>query len=319
MKFNFHNVRYLFLFLGIVLYSCEIESAKPKKNKILVIASDYLKPSDSLLFQNFSNAKGIKVRIIHATPSKTIGKFRNEKFNTGIDLFMMKSMTSVLSFHKKEILHPLKKDIHFGEKDADYSSEKYDYVGFGYDPFIVASPKSNPNIIRMYNDLTRHKFSTDLTNDELIPMFAPILEKMKRVDANKWVQKFFNSSKKDSIFSDSIIRTLPVLTNYSAFYNPTNKSQFKEKVCVFPNTKSTGTFYNLRTFAIAMQAENFDEATVFIHYFSEKNANRILNEKLNTIGINSKNDEFRKYYFNSEEMMSYYLTVERLINKITQD
>lgn len=318
MKTILKNIRYLLLFLGILLYSCEIESAKPQKQKRLVIASDYLKPSDSLLFQNFTKIKGIKVKIIHMSPSKMIGEFRKDKYNTGIDLFMLKSMTNVLNFHKKEILHSLKKDIHFAEKDADYSSEKYNYVGFGYDPFIVALPKSNPKIIRMYNDLTRFKFSTDLSNDELIPMLAPILEKMKRVDANKWVQKFFAASERDSTYNDSIIRNLPILTNYSAFYN-SKSNQFTDKVCVFPNTKSTGTFYNLRTFTIAVQAENFTEATTFIKYYSEQNANEILNEKLNTIGIGTNKKGFRKYYYNSEEMMSYYLTVDRLLNKINKD
>lgn len=303
----------------MVLYSCEIESAKPSKRKYLVIASDYLTPSDTVIFQNFSKQKNIKVKILNMSPGKIIGEFRNKNYNTGIDLIMLKSMTDVLDFHKKDILHPLKKGVHFNENQSAYSSEKYNYIGFGYDPFIVALPKSGSRSIRMYNDLTRHKFSTDLSNKEMIPMLAPILEKMKKADANKWVKKFVMSSKRDTIYSDSIIQSLPILTFYSSFKSQNNKEQFKDRVCIFPNTKSTGTFYNLRTFAIAIQAENFEHALTLIDYFSESNANNYINKKLSTVSITSNEVGFRKYYYKTENMVSYYLTAERLLDKLSDN
>lgn len=319
MKFYFQNIQFILALLVVILFSCEIESVKPSKRRELVIASDYLTPSDTIIFQNFSKQKNIKVKILNLSPSKIIGEFRNKNFSTGIDIIMLKSMTDVLDFSKKEVLHPLKKGVHFSEIQSDYSSEKYNYVGFGYDPFIVAIQQNGPRTIRMYNDLTRHKFSTDLSNKEMIPMLAPILEKMKKAEANRWVKKFVLSSKRDTIYSDSIIQSLPILTNFSTFKNQNNKNQFKDRDCIFPNTKSTGTFYNLRTFTIAIQAENFEEALTFVHYFSESNANSFINRELNTIGIKSNEVGFRKYYYRTEEMMSYYLTAERLLNKLSDN
>lgn len=319
MKFYLLNIQYIIVLLALVLNSCEIESVKPSRIKHLVIASDYLTPSDTVIFRNFSKQKNIEVKILNMSPDKIIGEFKNKNFNTGIDVIMLKSMTDVLDFNKKDILHPLKKNIHFNENQLGYSSEEYNYIGFGYDPFIIASQQKSPRTIRMYNDLTRHKFSTDLSNKELIPMLAPILEKMKKPDANKWVKKFFMSSKRDSIYSDSIIKTLPILTYYSTFKDQNNQEQFKDRVCVFPNTKSTGTFYNLRTFAIAIQAENFEQALTFTDYFSELNANSFLNKELNTIGITSNEVGFRKYYYKTEDMISYYLTAERLLNKLSDN
>ncbi len=316
MKFNFYLLCTLSIFLGTVLFSCKIETARPAKQKHLTIASDYLQPSDTLIFQNFSKRNNIKLKILHLSASIIIGQFRKKKFNSGIDVFMLKSMITVVDFHKKELLHPLKKGIHFSENEADYCSEKFDYTGFGYDPYIVATSKTNSSGIRMYNDLTRHKFTTNLSNDELIPLFAPIFSKKDRLGANSWVKKFYDHSKKDSTHTDSIVKQFPILSTYSSFHAKENKNEFKDKTSVFPNTKSTGTFYNLRTICIAYQAENFDEAAVFIHYYFNKKNNNSLNAKLNTIGIKSNGHGFRKYYMNSEKMIPYYLTIESLLYKV---
>lgn len=306
------------MFFGTLLFSCEIETARPAKQKQLTIASDYLYSADTAIFSDFSKNNNIKVKIVHLSPSKIIGEFRSKSFNTRIDLIMLKTMTDVLDFHKKEILHPLKMGSHFMEADASYSSEKFDYVGFGYDPYIVALPKDLPIGIRMYNDLTNHKFSTDLNDNELIPMFAPILSKKSRVDANSWVKKFYDHSKRDSLYNDSIGRNLPILTNYSSFYSGQNNKQIKNKKIVFPNTKSTGTFYNLRTFCIANQAENYDESISLINFYLQEKNNKNLNKKLNTIAIHSNEIGFRKYYMSSEKMSQYFLTIERLIQKLDQ-
>jgi hypothetical protein len=318
MKFKFYIFFTLATFLITVLFSCKIETARPAKRRYLTIASDYLNSADTTIFHNFSRKKSIKIRILHMSPSKIIGEFRNKNYNTGIDVIMLKSMTDVLDFHKKDILHPLKKGTHFMETDATYSSEKFDYIGFGYDPFIVALPKALPNGIRMYNDLTRYKFTTDLSDNEIIPMFAPILSKKSRADANIWVKKFYDHSKRDSLYNDSIGRNLPLLTNYSSFYYTQSNDQISERKIIFPNTKSTGTFYNLRTFCIANQAENYDESISLIHYFLEQKNNSFLNHKMHTIAVHSNDIGFRKYYMSSEKMSQYFLTIERLIQKLDQ-
>lgn len=297
-------------------YGCEIETAAPNKYKELIIASDYLNSADTVIFKNFTKRTSIKVKIINHKPSKLIGIFRSKKYNSGIDIILLKSMTDVLDFNKKNIFHPLKQNIHYQSDHANYSSEKFNYIGIGYDPYVIAVAENQPNGLRMYNDLTRHHFETNLTQRELIPMFAPILSKKNRADANNWVKKFFDHSKQDSLFTDSLRRTLPILTNYSTCYNKETRPIFKNKRIVFPNTKSTGTFYNLRTICIAKQAENYDESLTFINYFLTNKNNQAINSKLNTLSIHSNEIGFRKYYMNSEKMSQYFLTIERLLHKL---
>jgi len=316
MKFNLLMSYLVVFFLGMVLFSCKIETARPAKKKQLVIASDYLSSADAGLFKNFSKRMNIKVKIINVSPDKIISKFEQDRFNSGIDIIMIKSLTSVIQLHKKKVLHPLKNGIHFGTSEAGYSSEKYDYVGFGYDPFIVAESAEHRVGIRMFNDLTRHKFETNLSQSELIPLFAPILSKKNKVDANAWVKKFYDHSKIDSTYVDSIGLSIPILTTYSEFHARENQKEYKGKTFVYPNKKSTGTFYNLRTICIANQSENYDEALAFINYYILENNNKSLNKKLNTIGTKTNAQGFRKFHENSEKLMSYYLTIERLIIKL---
>ena len=314
MKSLIFVFRVSILSFGIVFSSCKIETAKPNTYKKLVIASDYLNVKDSTLFTQFEKESGIRVKIIPLNVHDAEELLLENKNNSGIDVLMVKSMKDVIDLQKKGLFHSLKEGVHFQSKNANYSSEKYNYIGFGYDPYIVATKSGHTHSVRMYNDLTRQKFSTDLSNDELTPLMAPILAKMRRMDANNWVKKFYAMSKRDSIINDSIQNNLPFLTYYSSYIN---NPSFKKKNCVYPNTKSTGTFYNLRTIAIVQQAENYTSALEFIQFILQPIHNKAINRKLFVVPLESTG-LFRKYYLSTEEMIAYYLTVERLNVKLEE-
>ena len=314
MKSLIFVFRVSILSLGIVFSSCKIETAKPSAHKKLVIASDYLNVKDSTLFTQFEKESKIDIKIIHLSSKKIEDLLQTKKNNSGIDVVMLKSMKDVVDLQKNKLFHPLKEGIHFQTKNANYSSEKYNYVGFGYDPYIVVTKSGASHSVRMYNDLTRQKFTTDLTKDELVPLMAPILAKTRRMDANNWVKRFYGMAKRDSIINDSIQSNTPFLTYYSSYMsNPA----FKKKNCVFPNTKSTGTFYNLRTIIIVEQAENYTSATEFIKFALTPSHNEVMCKRLNIIPLDSSR-HFRKYYLSTEKMIAYYLTVERLNVKLKE-
>ena len=308
-----------FLILLITVASCRIETAKPVVKKQLVIASDYLRESDTVLFKNFSKKTNTRITILPLNKSKIIGEFRNNKYNTGIDLFMMKSLYDVHELQKRKIFQPLKLSVNLNEKYLDFSSEQYDYFGFGYDPYVVAYPQNARPTIKMYNDLKRHKYIKDLDDAELIPMIAPILGKMKKTDAHLWIERMYGHNYADSLLSDSLILHMPVLTSYSNFQNNREEMLYKNKTVLMPNNKSTGTFYNLRTITIAFQAENYNEALAFIDFYLEEENNLSLNKALHTVAINSSESGFRKYYVHSEEMLKYYLLIERSLNRFSEN
>lgn len=309
----------LFLILLSVLWSCRLETAQPVKQKQLVIASDYLSESDTLLFRSFSESSNTRITILPWKKSKIIGEFRNNKYNTGIDVIMMKSMYDVHDLHKRKLFQPLKVSVNLKEEYLDFSSERYDYFGFGYDPYIVAYPQNERATIKMYNDLKRYKYIKDLNESELIPMIAPILGKMKKTEAHLWIKRMYEHNYADSLLSDSLISRMPILTNYSNFQKNRNGKLYKNKVILMPNNKSTGTFYNLRTMAIAFQAEHYTEATEFIDFHLSEENNRSLNKKMKTIAINSSEAGFRKYYVHSEEMLEYYTLIERSLNRFSEN
>ena len=315
MRMHFYITYFLIALL--VVSGCRIETAKPALQKRLVIASDYLNEGDTILFRSFSKSTHTRITILPWNKSKIIGEFRNNKYNTGIDLFMMKSMSDVHYLQKRKLFQPLKLSTNLKEEYMDFSSEKYDYFGFGYDPYVVAYPKQNYPTIKMYNDLTRHYYVKDLDDSEMIPMIAPVLAKMKKTDANKWLMRLYAHNLGDSIVSDSVLGRLPILTSYSNFQANMDNKFYSGKTIVLPNYKSTGTFYNLRTMCIAYQAENYNEALEFVDFYLSEENNPVLNKALNTIGVSSSEFGFRKYYVHSEEMLQYYVLVERSINRFS--
>src|SRR5690606_10977534 len=155
----------------------------------------------------------------------------------------------------------------------DFSSERYDYVGFGYDPYVVAYPQNERPTIKMYNDLKRYKYIKDLDDSDLIPMIAPILGKMKKTEAHLWIKRMYEHNYADSLLSDSLILQIPVLTSYSNFQKSSEDKLYRNKIVLMPNNKSTGTFYNLRTITIAFQAEHYNEALAFIDFYLEEDNN----------------------------------------------
>ena len=296
-------------------FGCQIDTARPSQEKQLVIASDYLEESDTLLFHNFMDSTGIRVIIRPWNKSKIVGEFKINKYATGIDVFMLKSLFEVHDLQKKRLFQPLKTAVNLNEAYVDFSSEKYDYFGFGYDPFIVAYPKGERTSIKMYNDLTRHWFVNELDKSDLIVLIAPIFEKLKKTEAHKWMNQMHNHVVADTLLSDSLLLKTPILTTYSNYQKQIDSLGYKNKKIIFPNNKSTGTFYNLRTIAIASQAENYDASLQFIDFYLVEENNVTLNKALGTIAINSSESGFRKYCVHSEKMLQYYVLIERSVNR----
>jgi len=313
---NSSKFAFFFLFLiSIVLFSCTIETAKAPKDKQLIILSDYLTQSDTSLFFSFLHEENVSMQIVQMQADKIIGLIRNEGANIHADVIMVKTMSDVHKMSKRSLLQRIDFSQDLSQQQARYASWIYNFVGYGIDPFVVASPKNKT--VRIYNDLLESKFVNELNEKETISMLSPIMHKLHKVDANIWVKTFSDSSVSKLALRDSMKRNLPILTLYSDFSsNKDTLLDFSNRVLSYPNSKSTGSFFNLRTIAIINQAQNYSVAKDFIFYCLEDKNNRSINKALNTFPISPAKEIFRKYNVSQEKLVEYNQIIARVLKKL---
>jgi len=313
---NSKKISFFFLFLlSISVLSCEIETAKAPENKQLVILSDYLNQSDTVLFQSFIRQENVSMQIVEMKADKIIGLIRNEGASIHADIIMVESIFDIHKMSKRSLLQRINFSNEIGEDEQKFSSWTYNFVGFGVDPFVVANSKKNN--VRIYNDLLSARFVNDLDKKETISMLSPIMHKLKKVKANKWIKMFSDSSVRIIELKDTLNTGLPILTTYSDFSsNKDTLLDYSNRFLMYPNSKSTGTFFNLRTIGIVDQAQNYTVAQDFIFYCLEEKNNKRINNKMNTFSISPSKEVFRKYSVSQEKLVEYNQIVMRLLQKV---
>lgn len=297
------------------LNSCSLETAKASHDKQLIIVSDYLNSSDTVLFRDFSKSNKVSIQIETMKTDNIIGMFRNEGHNIQADLILMKSLYDVYKLNKRSVLQAIHFESELDEATKKISSIENNFIGLGIDPFIIAN--SSGRKVRTYNDLLRTNYINNLPEKEVIPLLSPIISKLKKVKANKWVKDFYFNQVKSDTLRDSIGSFLPILTSYSDYSTSEDSLlNFQNRFLTFPNGRSSGTHYNVRTAAIINQAQNYSTAKQFILHFTNLQNNKSLNKKLHTISYLDESHSFKKYTESPDDLIHFYKIAERVINKL---
>lgn len=303
------------LFLIISLVSCQQEKAISEEAKELIIVSDYLNESDTLLFANFCDQQGVRIRIVNMTTDNIIGRFRNKGYNSGFDVVMLESLYSINQLSKHDFLHPADQYLSETELKENFNSSRYNYIGTGVRPYIFAHDKDTPVSHRTYSDLRNKDFYCTLSDKELIPFFASLMPKLKRSGTYNWMRDIFENQK---IFNPSdSINNLPCLTTTSLHFEMSEDTSYTKRFNDFyvPGQNGEGAFYDMSTAAIVYQAEHFELADTFIHFLLEEKNNTKLNVAKGNIPLFSSK-ETRLYRVKAESLLQYYATVDRIINKL---
>ena len=306
------------LILLLTLASCSLETAKTPTHSKLVIASDYLEAKDTLLFLLFSTKNAVHISIETMSTDSLIERIRTKQANSAIDLVMLESLYDVTRLDKRGVFHPIDLVIKTAPEAASYSSVKYNYIGFGMDPYIIAYEPIGRHEIKTYNDLTHFNHINTLGRNHSPTFLAPILKNLSEVKQRKWVKRYTEHAISkaipgDSILNDSLFKLLPVLTTLSDFeWNKDSILMYKTKALLFPNKQGKGTYYNLRSIAVISQASNYTTALDFIHFCTTEKANVKLNEALNTYSIYLNQHDFKQDSTSAEELIPYYSTIDLL-------
>ena len=313
MKWSIFYFSFIILFFSI---GCKLENAKPKPKKELIIVSDYLEAKDSILFSKFASKNDVRVIVKYMKVNNVIGSFRNNKYGVGIDILMMKSLYNVNRLSKNGYFQSISNLSQKLTSISSFVSLKYNYIGFGIDPYVFAYNPDTTLSIRTYGDLKSHLFVTDLSDKQLIPMLAPVLAKMDKVQSFNWIKTFRKHQL--NITKRNIDTAMVCLTTLSSFKQNTNTDSLylKFREVHYPNGNSKGTFYDLRTFAIVDQAENYSLAKDFILFFMKQENSNTLCSKLSIISANETNKPFRLYKDKSEKLLQYYNSIQRIFAKL---
>ena len=304
------------LFVG--LQGCFVETGKSVKDNELAIVSDYLEAKDTILFENFKKKFDCRIFIRKMNTDQLVGYIRNAQHNSGLDLVMMKSTNSLLELNKKGVLHRFGNGERSFHLDSSYISTKYNFIGIGFDPFVMCYSSDTIPQIKTYSSLSKRKHYNYLTDEDKLVFLSPLRKEQTRATFYSWVKDWKQQSQDVSLF-DSLNTGNPILMLYSDFKAIPEK--WKDSIEInYPNGKKTGNFFNLRTISLIKQAEHFTLAKKFISFYRNPGYNEDLSEQMNLVPLfypilNTEHD-FIAYPVPPEKALEYQLIIQRMLDKI---
>lgn len=289
MKFQ---LKVFFSLSILVLFTaCTIEKARPTKKQQLIIASDCLTQKDKILFKNFEKAAKITIHIRSISTDSLYKLLKTEGLVTEIDCIITSSVYQMERFSKAHFLHT------YAVKTAEqflpkkFISQKQDYLGFGYDPYVFLTNNDTLSNWKNYLDLTKKQaFTTDLIeSSDLLPFYAIVFKKLENKKPRAiydWKIQFYKNkinSKNDSL---NMIGTTLFFTRYSHYESRRNSfKHLKKYQLVFPNQRKAGSYYTMPCFGIVKQARNYSNAQLFLSYFLKENVNKRVTSRLNLFPV----------------------------------
>lgn len=323
------------LFLGFLLIvmftACTIEKARPFKKQQVVIASDCLHPSDTVLFKSFKKQYKIRVRILYLPFDSLENKLKTEGSATEIDAVILSSVYSMYSFEKSNLLQKVPREEIFNPIQNKYHAKSGKWTGIGIDPYVFVNIKDTLKRILSYKDLLDDtKWCTTLKTDhEWYPFYSNIVNKIKpeaKYNALDWIRNFTKNNVGILKETDSSMNCKVLITNYSVYKKNEliPKTRFKKGKLIFPNQRSGGCYYNMYCFGIVRQARNYANAIKIYNYLLVESVNKRINNSWKTFPvINTKdskidyqNIRFKKSSTSPVNLTQYYIRVKNIMKLI---
>lgn len=265
--------------LVLIQSSCSIQEVKDYHPDELILASDFLDASDSLIFRDYEKSSGIRVRIVHLSSDSIIRHFEQYGYNSQFDGVFLNSSYTLNRLSKKEILHPLSDKIK--EQPVAIRSPKNDWIVLSYDPYILQQADSG-TVIQTYNELTYGaRWARILTSDEQAAFEASVLHQFGRSGRAKsftWLQSMneqMNTSNPDS-------------SGIAGFaLNRFSKIDLATKRYTIPNQVRGGAFYDGLGIAALRHSSNYTVINELIEFYLNPHYNQKLAGRMQAFPIES--------------------------------
>ncbi|MCR9171770.1 MAG: hypothetical protein NXI10_04710 [bacterium] len=301
---------YLFILLPLLLIGCDVPKAAPEKNPVLVIATDQIIEGDSLLFAEFEAKHHVEIVLKQMSADSLIECFKNSPYSLGIDVVLLHHAYDMRKVRNEKLLEPL--SLGTFPKEAFLPQSRL-FITCGIDPYVCVA-KQNVRV-NIYDDLNRHSFFMNLDHKSKTHFFAPYEERLHRAKTFEKLEKLhenaleMNPWMKDS--SDAI------LTTYSDFksLNPEDSLWNDFTELRFPNSATSGVFYDVLTAGIIQQSSHFSFATEFLEWLTSSQMNQRFTANHNYEPIRSSG-KYRRFSTPPHVLMQYHTMIERMFEEI---
>jgi len=296
--------------LALLLFGCDIPSASPEKNPILVIATDRYSDADSLLFQEFAQKHNAVIIIRKITTDSLLALNERKPFETGIDIILIHHLYDMRKIVQTDILETIREE-HLPKKGQHPESRKF--VSCGIDPFVCVS---KPGVsINVFADLTQHAYIFDLSPKSEAHFFAPFEEKMHRAKTFERIEELKASSlPKKAWYADT---AAAILTTYSEYRNrDENDTIWSVFTNVqFTNRFTSGVFHDKVTAGIIAQSSHYLLSTQFIKWLVKDEINKQFTANRGYEPLRSSG-EYRIYATPPEKLFQYHTMIDRMLDEM---
>lgn len=311
--------KFAFISLIILFGSCSIDEVVTPEKGYLVIASDFLEAKDSVLFRNFSEQKKVVVKIKHLSTDSILSHYKQFKYNSQFDAVLLKSSYNLYRLSNAGLLNklPAKIDVH-----ARNINKKNTWLAIGFDPYVLDFEDSLA-VDMNYSALTeRKKWKPILTNNELIPFYATVIEVYGR---NKMNQASDFISKMSDLQQINKKDTLKVALYSLNMFSNSHKIRNQYS---FPNQTTTGAYYDCVGFGILSHSKKYIESTLLINYIVRQHNNQGIAGKMHIFPLMDPNGRADFEYQNAYPKLStespintaiHIRNVQRILKKIKKN
>ncbi len=262
----------LTIILVLCLMGCAIEEAKPSEKQQLVIASDYLSPSDTVLFSDFIKKSGIQIRILTLSPEKIKSHIERFKNNAQFDLVMLGKLSSVLTLENVKF-HNLSNAYLSKYANSLKIFHNRQWIVSSLDPYFFSFERDSSAIPELYDQLGSGFMwaSPDKDKWDLFDVYFTYYLSGLKEENSKRIKEQFSLNEVEFFQSNDSVRNQQFLLHKNSSYlsSKTLFSNKKRELSKSTNIRGFGVYADRKCMAIVNEAKNIGNASEFLSYWDE--------------------------------------------------
>lgn len=259
---------YFILIPLLIFTSCGLETAGPDYQSDLVIASNFLKPNDTIHYKAFEKRTGINVKILNLSADSIQKILKSKGYNSKIDLVFLNSLSDVKDV-ETNFFHKFQYNVAKNELSFYKPILENKWLVAGIDPYVFSYFQDSIERPNNYNQLTKG-FLWATPNEENLNVFlAHVKYNLRKNDENgfrEWKQNFKRNQVIYEEGTDSLASIQFLFSKESDIKSDLRLGKQKRRVISYPTGNSGCPFADRYCIALVDQSLNFYNAKRLLKY-----------------------------------------------------